>query len=132
MDWLPAVMGILQAELPGTEVVIHSQDSPDLAAGLVRGKVDLAFLRPEKQAPGLKFKPLRKDPLIVLMPRDHALAARKSIRPQDISGETFIGVSPIRAPTLLAVINDYIQRTRIALKTEHHAEDIAIGNLLIA
>ena len=93
MDWLPVVMGILRAELPSTEVVIHSQDSPDLAAGLIRGKIDLAFLRPEKQAPGLKFKLLRKDPLIVLMPRDHALTARKSIRPQDISGEPFIGVS---------------------------------------
>jgi DNA-binding transcriptional LysR family regulator len=97
MDWLPAVMEILRAELPSTEVVIHSQDSPDLAAGLIRGKIDLAFLRPEKQAPGLKFKLLRKDPLIVVMPRGHALAARSSIRPQDIAGRTFIGVSPIRA-----------------------------------
>ena len=86
MDWLPAVMEILRAELPSTEVVIHSQDSPDLAAGLISGKIDLAFLRPEKQAPGLKFRPLRKDPLVVLMPRDHALAARTSIRPQDIAG----------------------------------------------
>src|ERR1700737_1480379 len=109
MDWLPAVMEILRAELPSTEVVIHSQDSPDLAAGLIRGRIDLAFMRPEKQAPGLKFRPLRKDPLIVLMPRDHTLAARSSIRPQDIAGQTFVGVSPIRAPTLWAVINDYVK-----------------------
>src|ERR1700694_2895835 len=132
MDWLPAVMGILQAELPGTEVVIHSQDSPDLAAGLIRGKIDLAFLRPEKQAPGLKFRPLRKDPLIVLMPRDHALAARNSIRPQDIAGETFIGVSPIRAPTLWAVINDYIKRVGVDVKPDHQAENIAMAISLVA
>ena len=99
MDWLPPVMEILRAELPSTEVVVHSQDSPDLAAGLVHGKIDLAFLRPEKQAPGLKFRLLRKDPLIVLMPCDHALAARNAIRPQDIAGQTLIGVSPVRAPT---------------------------------
>src|SRR5260370_21030783 len=100
MDWLPAVMGILRAELPSTEVVIHSQDSPDLAAGLIRGKIDLAFLRPEKQAPALKFQLLRKDPLIVLMPRDHPLAARKSIRPPDLDGETFIGGPPSPPPPL--------------------------------
>src|ERR1700730_11648060 len=111
MDWLPAVMGILRAELPNTEVIIHSQDSPDLAAGLIRGKIDLAFLRPEKQAAGLKFRPLRKDPLIVLMARDHALAGRNSIRAQGIAGETFIGVSASRAPTLHAVIDDYAKRT---------------------
>src|SRR6202030_2999712 len=115
MDWLPAVMEILRAELPSTEVVIHSQDSPDLAAGLIRGKIDLGFLRPEKHAPRLKFRLWRKDPLIVLMPRDHALAARSSIRPQDISGETFIGVCPVRAPTLWAVIDEYAKRTGIAL-----------------
>ena len=132
MDWLPAVMGILRAELPSTEVVIHSQDSPDLAAGLIRGKIDLAFLRPEKQAPGLKFRLLRKDPLIVLMPRDHALAARSSIRPQDISGETFIGVSPVRAPTLWAVINDYVKRAGIAFKPDHQAENIAMAISLVA
>src|ERR1700737_3925566 len=130
MDWLPAVMGILQAELPGTEVVIHSQDSPDLAAGLIRGKIDLAFLRPEKQAPGLKFRPLRKDPLIVLMPRDHALTARNSIRPEDIAGQTFIGVSPIRAPTLWAVINDYIKP--VGVKPDHQAENLAMAISLVA
>src|SRR6195256_3678543 len=132
MDWLPAVMGILRAELPSTEVVIHSQDSPDLAAGLMRRKMHLAFLRPEKQAPGLKFRPLRKDPLIVLMPHDHALAARRSIRPQDIEGETFIGVSPIRAPTLWAVINDYVKRAGIAVKPDHQAENIAMAFSLLA
>jgi DNA-binding transcriptional LysR family regulator len=62
MDWLPAVMEILRAELPSTEVVLFSQDSPDLAAGLIRGKIDLALLRPEKQASGLKFR-LLKGPL---------------------------------------------------------------------
>lgn len=132
MDWLPAVMGILRTELASTEVVIHSQDSPDLAAGLIRGKIDLAFLRPEKQAPGLKFKPLRKDPLVVLMPRDHALAARNSIRPQDIAGETFIGVSPIRAPTLWAVINDYVKRVGLAAKPDYQAENIAMAISLVS
>ena len=132
MDWLPAVMEILRAELPSTEVVIHSQDSPDLAAGLIRGKIDLAFMRPEKQAPGLKFRPLRKDPLILLMPRDHALAARSSIRPQDIAGEVFIGVSAIRAPTLRAVVESYAKRSGVTLKPEHQAENLAMAISLVA
>ena len=130
MDWLPAVMEILHAELPNTEVIIHSQDSPDLAAGLIRGKIDLAFLRPEKQAPGLKFRALRKDPLVVVMPRDHALTTRRSIRPQDITGQTFIGVSPIRAPTLWAVINDYLKP--VGVKPDHQAENLAMAISLVA
>ena len=130
MDWLPAVMEILRAELPSTEVVVHSQDSPDLAAGLIRGKIDLAFLRPEKQASGLKFRLLREDPLIVLMPHDHALAARNSIRPQDIVGQTFIGVSPVRAPTLWAAVNDYLKP--LGVKPDHQAENLAMAISLVA
>ena len=132
MDWLPAVMDILRAELPSTEVVIHSQDSPDLAAGLIRGKIDLAFLRPEKQAPGLKFRLLRKDPLIVLMPHDHALAARAFVRPQDLVGEIFIGTSPRSAPTLRAAVDGYISELGLALKPDHIAENISMAISLVA
>jgi LysR family hca operon transcriptional activator len=132
MDWLPAVMNILRPQLSSAEVTIHSQDSPDLAAGLIRGKIDLAFLRPEKQAPGLKFKLLRKDPLVVLMPRDHALAARSSIRPQDIAGQTYIGVSATRAPTLRVVIEEYFKRIGLAFKPDHQAENLAMAISLVA
>src|SRR6202011_5899473 len=90
----------------------------------------LAFLRPEKQASGLKFRLLRKDPLIVVMPRNHALAARSSIRPQDIAGQTFIGVSPIRAPTLWTVITDYLKP--VGVKPDHQAENLAMAMSLVA
>jgi LysR family hca operon transcriptional activator len=132
MDWLPAVMGILRTELPSTEVVIHSQDSPDLAAGLIRGKIDLAFLRPEKHAPGLKFRLLRKDPLIVVMPHDHPLAARDFVRPQDLAGQTFIATSPTSAPTLRTAIDGYIRELDLALKPDHVAENIAMAISLVA
>ena len=69
-------MSILREELPDIEVVIISQESPNLAAALVRGKIDVAFLRPEKQAAGLVYRLLRKDPLIVVMPAGHRLAAQ--------------------------------------------------------
>ena len=132
MDWLPAVMGILRPRLASTEVTIHSQDSPDLAAGLIRGKIDLAFLRPEKPAPGLKFILLRKDPLLALMPRDHALTAKRSVRPEDIAGASYIGVSPLRAPTLHATLNDYFRRIGLAIKPDHQAENIAMAISLVA
>jgi LysR family transcriptional regulator, hca operon transcriptional activator len=59
-EWLAAVMNIIRDQLPNTEVVILSQSSPDLAAGLTRGKIDLAFLRQERNAPGVAFNLLRR------------------------------------------------------------------------
>ncbi|HEX4182472.1 MAG TPA: LysR family transcriptional regulator, partial [Caulobacteraceae bacterium] len=98
LDWLPAVIGLLHDELPSAEVLIHSQQSPELAAGLMRGKIDAAFLRPEKNVLGLAYRLLRKEPLVAVMAADHPLAARDTIRPQDIARETFIGFPMTSAP----------------------------------
>ena len=132
MDWLPAVMGILRDELPSTEVVIHSQSSPDLAAGLMRGKIDLAFLRTEKNTRGLVFKLLRKEPLIVVMPSTHPLAAQASIRPQDIVGQILIGVPSSNAPALRQVTDQYAVQLGINLTPTHEAQNLSMGISLIA
>src|ERR1700723_2393074 len=44
-QWLAAVMNIMRDALPKAEIVIHSLSSPELADGLTRGRIDLAFLR---------------------------------------------------------------------------------------
>src|SRR6202047_4714854 len=49
MEWLPEALRILDDEFPHIEVIISSQSSPEIAAALSRRKVDVAFLRPEKE-----------------------------------------------------------------------------------
>ena len=50
------------------EIMLSSQSSPELAGALMRGKVDVAFLRREDPAPGLTFKLLIKEPLVAVLP----------------------------------------------------------------
>src|ERR1700761_4995887 len=45
--WLPQALRILRDELPDIEITLASQSSPELAGALMRGKIDVAFLRPE-------------------------------------------------------------------------------------
>jgi len=132
LDWLPAVMSILRDALPDIEVVITSQESPNLAAALVRGKIDVAFLRPEKQASGLAYRLLRKDPLIVVMPAAHRLAAQESVSPEDIVGETLIGVPAWNAPQLRAVTDRYAAQIGIDLTPNHEALNLSMAFSLIA
>ena len=54
----------------------------------MRGKVDVAFLRREKDAPGIAFKSLIREPLVAVLPAGHRLAAQKSVRLQDLADET--------------------------------------------
>jgi LysR family hca operon transcriptional activator len=122
--WLPEALRILRDEEAGVEITLASQSSPELAGALMRGKVDVAFLRREAQAPGLAFKFLVKEPLVAVLPVGHPLAARKDIRPQDFAGETYI--TPTRvAPVLKSVIEGYAARSGITLKPEYDAENLS-------
>src|ERR1700737_1505759 len=71
LTWMPEALRILHDELPNIDVIISSQYSPLLASALVKGTVDAAFLRREKGMPGLAFRLLVKEPLMVVLPRDH-------------------------------------------------------------
>ncbi len=131
-EWLQAVMTILRDELPTTEVVILSLSSPDLAAGLMEGKIDLAFLRHERNASGLVFTLLRNEPLIVLMPADHRLTARNSVRPTDIVREQLVGVPAGKSPALRAVIDAYGVQLGIDLTPDHEVDNLSRAMSLVA
>src|SRR6266436_5062846 len=131
MDWLPEAMRILRDELPNIEVSVSSQYSPDLAQALLRGKLDLAFMRPEAQMPDLDYTVIVKEPLVVAMPSDHRLASQNAVALQDIAGEIFIGMSNT-APTLQVVIDDYLKRSGMDLRPVHRVDNLAMAMSLIA
>jgi LysR family hca operon transcriptional activator len=132
IDWLPAVMRIMRDELPNTETVILSLSSPELADGLMRGKIDLAFMRREANAPGIVFTRLADEPLIVLMPVDHRLAQQDAIAPQDIVGEPLVGVPHDNAPALRAVTNAYAARVGVDLTPHHLVANLSMAMSLVA
>ena len=131
IGWLPEAIRLLRDELPNIEITISSQYSPDLASALVRGKLDAAFLRPETQTTNLVFKPVTKEPLVVVLPSDHRLASHEAINPQDIAGETFISVSNT-APVLRVVIDDYLRRSGIDITPDHEVDHLAMAVSLVA
>jgi LysR family hca operon transcriptional activator len=131
MDWLPGAMQILREELPNIDVSISSQYSPDLAQALLRGKLDLAFMRPEAQMPDLGYTVIVKEPLVVAMPRDHRLASQNVVALQDVVSEIFIGMSNT-APTLQVVIDDYLARSGLDLRPVHRVDNLAMAMSMIA
>src|ERR1700746_2943872 len=105
LKWMPEALRILRDELPNIDVVISSQYSPLLAGGLSKGKIDVAFLRRERGVPDLAFRLLVKEPMMVVLPRDHRLAALKSIGPRELVSETFVTVDDT-APCVRVVIHN--------------------------
>ena len=131
LTWMPEVFRILRDELPNIDVIISSQYSPPLATALVKGTVDAAFLRREQGFPELAFRHLIKEPLVVVLPSDHRLAALKAISPTDLVGETFVAVSHT-APVLRGVIDNYLKRSGIHITPAHEIDHVVMGMTLIA
>ena len=130
MTWLPEAMHLLRDELPNVDVTVSSDYSPDLAEAVARGQLDLAFLRAE---PGsdLAYETVGREPLVVLMPSDHKLASRKSVRAKDLIGLPFIGMGS-KARVLRAVIDSYLKRTGVAVTPTQTADNPAMVMSLIA
>jgi LysR family hca operon transcriptional activator len=130
MNWLPQAMHVLQDELKNVDVTVSSDYSPDLAEAITRGKLDLAFLRVE---PGydLAYHVVDHEPLIVLMPCDHRLTARDSVRPKDFVGETFIGGAN-KASVLRAVTDEYLRDSGLDIKVDHGVDNMAMAMSLVA
>jgi LysR family hca operon transcriptional activator len=130
MNWLPRAMHVLRNELKNINVTVSSDYSPDLAEALVRGRLDVAFLRVEPTF-DLRYEVVDHEPLIVLMPRDHRLTSREAIHPREFVGEIFIGGSN-KATVLRAVTEDYLRRCGLDIKLDHGVDNMAMAMSLVA
>jgi len=129
MTWLPRAMHVLRDELKNIQVTVSSDYSPDLAEALVRGRLDLAFLRVE---PGydLGYHVVDREPLVVLMPSDHRLTAKQAIHPREFVGEIFIGGAN-KAAVLRGVTEDYLRRSGVDIKLDHGVDNMAMAMSLV-
>jgi LysR family hca operon transcriptional activator len=131
IELLTPVLRMLQSELPAINVTIQSQSSPELADGLQSGKIDVAFLRPEPDRPGLEFRLLKRDPLRVVLSSSHPLAKKRAIHPRALAGQIFVSVGIATAPTLRRVIDTWLALNSISLAVVHEAENLSMAISLV-
>lgn len=130
VDWLPQVTQILRAELPKIDFKVSSRYSPDLAEAVQNGELDAALLRLEPQ-PDVSYEVIAKEPLVVVLPSDHALAEQPSIDPRDLEGEVFVGFTHV--PHILRdIVDGYLKHHGVAITPAHRIDNFAVGVSLVA
>src|SRR6202043_1134456 len=130
MNWLARAMHVLRDELKNIQITVSSDYSPDLAEALVRGRLDVAFLRVEPNF-DLGYEVVDQEPLIVLMPSDHRLISREAIHLREFVGEIFIGGSN-KAAVLRGVTESYLRRSGLDIKLDHGVDNMAMAISLVA
>jgi LysR family hca operon transcriptional activator len=135
--WLPQALNLLRDELPNIHVVISTQNSPQLAAAVLHGGIDLAFLRREDGGNDLEYRTLVEESFEVFLPSDHPLAAKDVIDVRDMAGETFINVSGTalsisgKQPALRRAIDRYLKDNDVEIRPSHEVDNLGAVMSLI-
>jgi LysR family transcriptional regulator, hca operon transcriptional activator len=129
-NWLPVVVSLLRDEMPNIHLIISTQNSPQLGEALARGLIDAAILRREDGGPELEFELLIEESLEVYLPLEHPLAARSSVRAEEIVGQTFLSVSGQalsasgKPPALRQTIDRFFLSIGITIRPSHEVDSL--------
>ncbi len=130
VEWLPHVTNVLSSQLKNIDFRVSSDFSPDVAEAVQRGELDLGFSRIEPQ-PDVSYKIIAHEPIVVILPSDHPLAARSEIDPRDIDPESFIGYS--ETPHVLrGIVERYLRERGLFVSPSHFLDGFATGISLVA
>lgn len=87
---IPTLIGRFRRTYPDVEIVLHQLTVSKQVEMLVAGDLDLGFLRHQLIHEQLSSRLLFLEPSIVVLPRDHPLAAQRTINLPDLSRDKFI------------------------------------------
>jgi LysR family hydrogen peroxide-inducible transcriptional activator len=88
--FLPARLAQFAKQHPAVQVTVVEDITSVLLTRLHEGKIDLALLALPVPGEGLISTELKREPLYVVLPDSHLLAARKAIGLQEIENEPFL------------------------------------------
>ncbi|QAY75848.1 LysR substrate-binding domain-containing protein [Sphingosinicella sp. BN140058] len=130
VEWLRHVSNLLRSELQTIDLRVTSDFSPAIGAAIQSGEIDLGFSRIEPQ-PDVTYKIIAHEPITVILPREHPLAARREIDPRAIDPQEFIGYSDT-PHVLRGIVERYFRERGLAMAASHHLDSYATGISLVA
>lgn len=130
VEWLRYVTDILQDQLKDIDLRVSSDFSPHVAEAVRKGDVDLGFSRIEPLAE-VSYKVIGYEPISVILPAAHPLAARAEIDARDIDPEEFIGYS--ETPHVLrGIVDHYFRERSVVISPTRFLDGFANGISLVA
>jgi LysR family hca operon transcriptional activator len=113
-------------DTPRVQVEMEQRPSPATLEMLVHGEADVGVVPETEQYGSLTFSLLKTDPVVALLPRDHALvkARRQSIRPADLQGQPLVSLSARVDPVVRAQMTALLSKHQIEPKVVYEFDQI--------
>ena len=130
VEWLPHVTNILKSQLKDIDFRVSSDFSPDIGEAVQRGEIDLGFSRIEPQ-PDVTYKVIAHEPIVVILPVDHPLAAQAEIDARHLDPDDFIGYSDT-PHVLRKIVDRYLRERGVIVSPTQFLDGFATGISLVA
>jgi DNA-binding transcriptional LysR family regulator len=91
---LPRVLAGFRKKYPAIEVTLDISLSGTIGPKILANEIDLGLASFEPRDPRLVAQEFMSDELIAIVPRDHTLAHKRHITPQELAEDTFIVAAP--------------------------------------
>lgn len=127
----PVILPRLRLRFPEVNVELRSLPTAEQEDALLRGDIDVAFMRRPVVSPELRSEVVLTEPLVVVLPSGHPLAKQKRIAPAQLSGEPFISTHPQFSGQVHSVVEAYCEAHGIERKVAQVATNILLNLNLV-
>jgi len=90
LQWLPDLMRGFLAAHPAVHVRLFQRSTREMQRQLDAGDIDLYFSSIRADQPGLQWRPLRTEDILLVVPPGHPLVGRGSVPLRDVAGEAVV------------------------------------------
>ena len=91
---VPLALSAFRERYPHVRVVLHELTTPEQTRALDELQIDVGFLRLPVFSHDLEIETILREPLVVALPEDHALASKERIPVEALAHESFVMSSP--------------------------------------
>lgn len=113
-EFLPEVLSQFLVRHPEIKVEVEEQLSGDIVRAVVEGVADIGVFADGTPVDGLTVRTFQTDELVLVCPRDHALARRKAVRFEEALAHPFVGLN--RGASLLVLMTEQAQALGMPLR----------------
>lgn len=128
--WLPERLAAFLRAHPGVRFILEEGTTAEVASGVLAGDFDVGILGPPPlNVPDLETVPLFRERVAVVVPLEHRLAGRTSVRLTDIADEPLI--LPRSRSGLRRVIDDAFASQGLVPRVAYEGDDFSIVQGLV-
>lgn len=131
MKVFPCVIPSFRIQYPDLHIELKSLNNQEQMDMLRQGQLDLSFTRSNIQDDEIESLFVLREPLKLLLPKNHPLAKYERIPVQALDNLDFIITNPTQSLTLHNLILDYAKENNIHLNIVQHADNILLNINLV-